>query len=114
MTRDHWRLLDRKPADFQKGARSSSIRFCRSCGYGWNRIGKAMQVLTRSYDILAVYSEQLYWTDAGQFLQHFPGSPDTTDVGYGTQAPPAPPDNLVFSYLYVLPYFLKARGMIAE
>jgi hypothetical protein len=66
---------------------------------------------------LAVYSEQVYWTDAGVFLQAniqfdpnsgrwVEGAP--TDVGYGTQAPPAPPDNQVFSYFYVLPYFLKA------
>ena len=67
---------------------------------------------------LAVYSEQVYWTDAGVFLQANiqPIPPDykiwqkvdTIDVGYGTQAPPAPPDNQVFSCLYVLPYYLKA------
>jgi hypothetical protein len=66
---------------------------------------------------LAVYSEQVYWTDAGQYLQEeWSLNPDTglwtdlgtVDVGYGIQAPPAPPDNQVFSYLYVLPYYLKA------
>ena len=66
---------------------------------------------------LAVYSEQVYWTDAGVFLQaNIQFDPNSgrwgegvpTDVGYGTQAPPAPTDNQVFSYLYVLPYFLKA------
>jgi hypothetical protein len=41
---------------------------------------------------LAVYSAQVYWTDSY----------------YGNQAPPAPPDDQVFSYLYVLPYYLKA------
>jgi hypothetical protein len=65
---------------------------------------------------VAVYSEQVYWTDAGQFLQaqfamdnqgnYYQTTPDL-DVGYGAQAPPAPPDNQVFSYLYVLPYYLK-------
>jgi len=66
---------------------------------------------------VAVYSEQVYWTDAGVFLQaNIQFDPNSgrwgegvpTDVGYGTQAPPAPTDNQVFSYLYVLPYFLKA------
>jgi|SRR5690242_7896159 hypothetical protein len=33
------------------------------------------------------------------------------DAGYGTQAPQVPPDNLVFPYLYVLPYYLKAVAM---
>jgi hypothetical protein len=41
---------------------------------------------------LAVYDRQIYFEDAY----------------YGGQAPPAPPDNQVFSYLYVLPYYLKA------
>jgi hypothetical protein len=71
---------------------------------------------------LAVYSDQVYWTDAGVYLQANvqpimnPNPPHdetwqelgTIGVGYGTQAPPAPPDNQVFSYLYVLPYYLKA------
>jgi hypothetical protein len=42
---------------------------------------------------LALYDHQVYW----------PG-----DGYYQRQAPPAPPDNQVFSYLYVLPYYLKA------
>jgi len=66
---------------------------------------------------LAVDSDQVYWTDAGVFLQHqytqddlgnWVQTPPDLDTGYGTQAPPVPPDNQVFSYLYVLPYYLKA------
>lgn len=66
---------------------------------------------------LAVYSEQVYWTDAGQFLQPQAylnpqtgvwGYVVSRDFGYGTQAPPSPPDNLIFSYIYVLPYYLEA------
>jgi hypothetical protein len=41
---------------------------------------------------LAVYSEQVYWDD----------------VYYGSQAPSAYADGQVFSYVYILPYYLKA------
>jgi|SRR5271165_44905 len=70
-----------------------------------------------SPSFLTVYSEQVYWTDAGRFRQDVFsydkeqkvwGVPvNAVDVGYGTQAPPEPPDNQVFSFLYVLPYYLK-------
>jgi hypothetical protein len=68
---------------------------------------------------LAPYSEQTYWTDAGLYVQGFE-SPDgsggwdfsSTDEGYGTQAPPMPVNNQVFSYIYVLPYYLKAVAML--
>jgi hypothetical protein len=65
---------------------------------------------------LTVYSEQVYWTDAGLFLQgslfqnlhtHIWHVADYRDVGYGTVAPPPPPDDQVFFYVYVLPYYLK-------
>src|SRR5262249_43714379 len=68
---------------------------------------------------LAVFSDQIYWTDAGLNLQNIEVHDaetqltfnSTVDVGYQLQTPPAPSDNLVFSYLYVLPYYLKAVGM---
>ena len=34
------------------------------------------------------------------------------DVGYGTVAPSPPSNDLVFSYLYILPYYLKAVLML--
>ena len=69
---------------------------------------------------LAVYSQQVYWTDGGRFLQPI-FSPEITwhqkfsiDSGYGRQAPPALPGNQIFSYTYVLPYYLRAvRILIA-
>jgi hypothetical protein len=70
---------------------------------------------------LAAFSDQTYWTDAGMHMQQSfvdggeanPGlhPSEPVDAGYGTQAPQVPSDNLVFSYLYVLPYYLKAVSM---
>jgi hypothetical protein len=101
------------------------LNYIATCLAPLNALSDPSTHFPSSY-FLAVYSEQVYWTDAGQFLQaNIQPFPDPnpsldgpvnytykacapTDVGYGTQAPPAPPDNQVFSYLYVLPYFLKA------
>jgi hypothetical protein len=63
----------------------------------------------------------VYWTNAGLFQQNVYGYDKqiqrwvvtgTVDVGYGTQAPPAPSDNQVFFYVGVLPYYLKAVFML--
>jgi hypothetical protein len=66
---------------------------------------------------LAPYSEQTYWTanefiETSYYLQQGDGGSEwlqfDTDVSYGTRKPPAPPDNQVFFYWYVLPYYLQA------
>jgi hypothetical protein len=73
---------------------------------------------------LAPYSEQVYWGDAGIFTQStwtIVGTSDppewgvdgSVDVGYGRRPPLVPADDQVFSYLYVLPYYLKAVLILA-
>jgi hypothetical protein len=64
---------------------------------------------------LSTYDSMTYWTDAGAFVwttyyinDDGNWSELTIDVGYGLQAPPKPADGHVFSYLYVLPYCIKA------
>jgi hypothetical protein len=70
---------------------------------------------------VAPYNVQVYWTDAGLFFQEVYSydkqigwwvTSGKVDPGYGAQAPLAPPDNQVFFYLYVLPYYLKAVFML--
>jgi hypothetical protein len=68
---------------------------------------------------LSTYSSMTYWTDAGAFMwTNFYVNDDgnwaeeTVDVGYGLQAPAEPADNQVFSYLYVLPYCIKAYAAL--
>jgi hypothetical protein len=69
----------------------------------------------------AVFSDQLFWTDSGEYFQ-FPNlqgddqrgvdwAADALDAGYGQQTPPEVGENLVFSYLYVLPDFLRTLAI---
>jgi hypothetical protein len=68
-----------------------------------------------------VFSDQLFWTDSGEYFQ-FPNlqgddqrgvdwAADAMDAGYGQQTPPEVGENLVFSYLYVLPDFLRTLAI---
>jgi hypothetical protein len=68
---------------------------------------------------LSTYSSMTYWTDVGAFMwTNFYVNDDgnwaeeTVDVGYGLHAPAEPADNQVFSYLYVLPYCIKAYAAL--
>ena len=67
----------------------------------------------------ALFSDQLFWTDSGQYFQFpplvptYPGIPhpvNALDAGYGQQTPPQVGDD-VFSYLYVLPAFLRTLAI---
>ena len=67
----------------------------------------------------AVFSDQIFWTDSGQFFQfehltpsHVPEPTKAMDAGYGPQTPPQTGgEDLVFSYLYVLPDFLRTLAI---
>jgi hypothetical protein len=68
---------------------------------------------------LSTYDSMTYWTDAGAFMwttwyvnDDGNQTEETIDVGYGLQAPPKPADGQVFSYLYVLPYCIKAYAAL--
>ena len=65
----------------------------------------------------AVYSDQIYWNDNGLYQLMTYADPDDSgdwvqwgfiDVGYGTLAPPAPSDDIVFNYRFVLVTYLQA------
>ena len=64
----------------------------------------------------AVYSDQVYWTDAGLYqLTVFNQDSNnnwvywgSADVGYGLQAPPTPSEDIVFNTRFVLPTYLEA------
>ncbi|HXM02195.1 MAG TPA: hypothetical protein VN939_06305, partial [Chthoniobacterales bacterium] len=74
---------------------------------------------TGSY-FVTTYSSMTYYTDAGLYISL--NSPffdsnnniefSSGDVGYGTQAPSNPSNDQVFSYLYVLPYCVKAYAAL--
>jgi hypothetical protein len=66
----------------------------------------------------AVFSDQIFWTDAGQYFQFknievspFGQTATALDAGYGQQTPPEVGADLVFSYLYVLPDFLRTLAI---
>jgi hypothetical protein len=69
----------------------------------------------------AVFSDQIFWTDSGKFYQfsplpkysgNVPPGAEALDAGYGQQTPPQIGDeDLVFSYLYVLPDFLRTLAI---
>jgi len=68
----------------------------------------------------AIFSDQIFWTDAGEYFQFSAqqidpfGLPETVsalDAGYGQQAPAQVADDLAFSYLYVLPDFLRTLAI---
>jgi hypothetical protein len=67
----------------------------------------------------STYSSMTYWTDAGLYVWTYnyidaDGNEmeSSSDVGYGTQAPPQPANDQIFSYLYVLPYCIKAYAAL--
>jgi hypothetical protein len=53
-----------------------------------------------------VFSDQIYWTDAGVYTTPIRGT--SIDAGYGEQAPFGSGQDLVFSYTYILPAYLDA------
>jgi hypothetical protein len=68
----------------------------------------------------AVFSDQVFWSDSGEYFQfpniEFPEEGFATvsalDAGYGQQTPPQiGREDLVFSYLYVLPDFLRTLAI---
>jgi hypothetical protein len=68
---------------------------------------------------VSAYSNMTYWTDAGLYIATYFYIDDdgnqaqaTFDVGYGTQAPPKPAGPQIFSYLYFLPYCVKAHSAL--
>lgn len=68
---------------------------------------------------LSTYDSMTYFTDAGAFkwttfYTNDDGNQaeETVDVGYELVAPPKPAGGQVFSYLYVLPYCIKAYAAL--
>ena len=68
----------------------------------------------------AVFSDQIFWTDAGQYFQFKDieinpldlTSVNALDAGYGEQTPAqVGGEDLAFSYLYVLPDFLRVLAI---
>ena len=68
----------------------------------------------------AVFSDQIFWTDAGQYFQFKnieinpldKTSVNALDAGYGEQTPAqVGGEDLAFSYLYVLPDFLRVLAI---
>jgi hypothetical protein len=67
----------------------------------------------------AVFTDQIFWTDSGQYMQVgegvLPGigilGNMPMDAGYGPQTPPQAGADSVFTYRYVLPDFLRTLAI---
>jgi hypothetical protein len=106
------RIIDKVPPFDDPSAKLDAINDCENGLGGLGNWG-----LSEADQWYVPYGDQLYWTDRGLYL--WPpsailngGSDNEIDLspfdwGYGLQAPTANGENLVFSYAYILPAYLK-------
>jgi|SRR5579863_851654 len=90
------------------------VDFILPCITALNDLGLAVEPAVWA----SVFECQVYWTDSGQFQCQCPeGIPHQlpasgADSGYGLQAPSPNPDGVtVFSYTFILPFYLRALSL---